>query len=344
MQRVTIKDIARLAGVSVTTVSRALNDAPEIHSETRDKVLRVCREQGYRANLLARSLSSSRSKLLGLVVPDMANPFHAALALNIELCAQEAGYQLMFCSSRREDGRLEDLFDFLYSQRVDGILLSSAGDGAYDLARRSMGKVPCIRLGACAPEDSPLRANTVSTDNYAGGRMAAEYLHGLGHRNVAYLGYRSGSATHVLRHQGFLSAATELGMSVETVPNPLSSSTIESGCQLARGFLSGPFSQTAVFAVSDAVALGFIQVADELGIAIPGRLSILGFDGIEYAALPNIRLTTLSQNTPRLARAAVRLMLELIGSGDQGEFTRKLITPTLIQRATCRTVGQADRS
>ena len=106
MQRVTIKDIARLAGVSVTTVSRALNDAPEIHSETRDKVLRVCREQGYRANLLARSLSSSRSKLLGLVVPDMANPFHAALALNIELCAQEAGYQLMFCSSRREDGRL----------------------------------------------------------------------------------------------------------------------------------------------------------------------------------------------------------------------------------------------
>lgn len=344
MQRVTIKDVARLAGVSVTTVSRALNDAPEIHSETRDKVLRVCREQGYRANLLARSLSSSRSKLLGLVVPDMANPFHAALALNIELCAQEAGYQLMLCSSRREDGRLEDLFDFLYSQRVDGILLSSAGDGAYDLARRSMGKVPCILLGACAPEDSPLRANTVSTDNYAGGRMAAEYLHGLGHKNGAYLGYRSGSATHLLRRRGFLAAAAELGMEVETVPSPFPASTIESGCSLARDFLSRPFRQTAVFAVSDAVALGFIQVADELGVAIPERLSILGFDGIEYTALPNIRLTTLSQNTPRLAQAAVRLLLELIGSGDQGEFTRKLITPALIQRATCRTVGQDDRS
>ncbi|MBD5147272.1 MAG: LacI family transcriptional regulator [Oscillibacter sp.] len=336
MQRVTIKDIARLAGVSVTTVSRALNDAPEIHSDTRERVLRVCREQGYRANLLARSLSSSRSNLLGLVVPDIANPFHAALALNIELSAQEAGYQLMLCSSRQESGQLEDLFDFLYSQRVDGILLSSASDGAYALARRCVGKVPCVLLGACAPEDSPLRANTLSVDNYAGGRMAAEYLHSLGHRSVVYLGYRSGSTTHALRRQGFLSAAAELGMAVETVSSPFPASTIESGCRLAREFLAKPFGQTAVFAVSDAVALGFIQVADELGVDIPGRLSILGFDGIEYAALPNIRLTTLSQNTPRLAQSAVRLLLETIDSGDQGEYTRKLITPTVIQRSTCR--------
>ena len=94
-----------------------------------------------------------------------------------------------------------------------------------------------------------------------------------------------------------------------------------------------------MFAVSDAVALGFIQVADELGVAIPERLSVLGFDGIEYAALPNIRLTTLSQNTPRLAQAAVRLLLELIERGDQGEYTRKLITPAVVQRATCRPIG-----
>lgn len=158
---------------------------------------------------------------------------------------------------------------------MDGILLSSSSDGAYDLARRSTGKVPCILLGACAPEESPLRANTVSVDNYAGGRMAAKYLHSQGHRDVA---------------------------------------------------------------------LGFIQVVDKLGVAIPDRLSILGFDGIEYTALPNIRLTTFSQNTPRLAQAAVRLLLELIDNGDQGEYTRKLITPILIQRATCRAVEQAGRA
>ena len=222
---------------------------------------------------------------------------------------------------------------------MDGILLSSADDRAYALARRCMGNVPCVLLGACAPEGSPLRANTVSVDNYAGGRMAAGYLHDLGHRDVVYLGHRSGSTTHDLRRRGFLSAAAELGMTVETIPSPSPASTIESGCALARELLSRPFSQTAVFAVSDAVALGFIQVADERGVAIPERLSVLGFDGIEYAALPNIRLTTLSQNTPRLAQAAVRLLLELIERGDQGEYTRKLITPAVVQRATCRPIG-----
>lgn len=335
MQRVTIKDIARLAGVSVTTVSRALNNAPEIHPETREQVLRVCREQGYRANLLARSLSSSRSNLLGLVVPDLANPFHAALALNIELCAQEAGYQVMLCSGHSED--LESLFDLFLSQRVDGILLSSTSDDAYLLARRCREKnVPCLLLGACAPEDSPFRANTVSVDNYAGGQMAAEYLHRLGHRDVIYLGLRKGSTTHALRYQGFCRAAERLGMRTRIIRNNSPSSTIESGCQMARSFLAGTFTQTAVFAVSDSVALGFIQVADELGIAIPDRLSILGFDDIEYAALPNIRLTTLSQNTPRLAETAVRLLLELIENSGHGDYTRKLITPTIIERSTCR--------
>lgn len=336
MQHVTIKDVARLAGVSVTTVSRALNNAPEIHGETRERVLRICREQGYRANLLARSLSSSHSGLLGLTVPDMANPFHAALALNLELCAQAEGYQVMFCSSRTEGGQTEGLFDLFFSQRADGILLSGADDSAYALAQRCQGEIPCVLLGACAPEDSPLRANTVSVDNYAGGRMAAEYLHRLGHRKAVYLGLRRGSTTHALRHQGFVSTAAELGMQVETVFNPLSSSSIESGCRMAREFLSKPFSQTAVFAASDAVALGFIQVADELGIPIPGQLSILGFDNIEYAALPNIRLTTLSQNTPRLAQAALHQLLWLIEKGDGGSYTRQLITPALVERSTCR--------
>lgn len=336
MQRVTIKDVARLAGVSVTTVSRALNHAPEISGETRERVLRICREQGYRTNLLARSLSSSRTNLLGLVVPDVSNPFHAARALNIELCAQAAGYQLMLCSSHLEKGQMERLFDLLFSQRVDGILMSSDGDGAFALARRCQGVVPCVLLGAYAPEDSPRRANTVSVDNYAGGRMAAEYLYRLGHRKTAYLGLRENSTTHALRHQGFLSAAEELGMSVETLLNPFSSSSIESGCHLARQFFSKPFSQTAVFAASDSVALGFIQVADERGVSIPNQLSILGFDNIEYAALPNIRLTTLSQNTPELAQSALHLLLSLIENGDGGGYTRRLITPSIIERSTCR--------
>ena len=335
MQRVTIKDIARLSGVSVTTVSRALNDGPEINPETRERILRICREQGYRTNLLARSLISSRTNVLGLILPDISNPFHAALSLSIETYARELGYQVMLCSGRPGDGRIEELIDFLIGQRVDGILLSSASDQARYLLRRYRDVLPSGLRGACGREAAGTRVNSVSTDNFVGGRIAAEYFYRLGHRDVVYLGLRRGSVTHTLRHGGFLTAARELGMTVTTVENPGPSSSISSGYLMARQLFSAPFSQTALFAVSDAVALGAMQAADEAGIAIPERLSILGFDDIEYAALPNIRLSTLARNTSLMGRASVRLLLELIDSDSRDEYTGKLITPTLVERATC---------
>ena len=336
MQQVTIKDIAQMAGVSVTTVSRALNHAPEIRPETRDRILKLCREKGYRANLLARSLVSSRTNVLGLILPSISNPFYAALALNIETCARGRGYQVMLSTGRPGDDRIEGLFDFLISQRVDGILLANASDSAHGLLRKYHETVPSVLLGSHARDTSQLRLNAVSVDNYAGGYMAAEYLHRLGHRRVVYLGRRLGAASHTLRYKGFRDAARGLGMELRTVENPDSSSSVESGYRLGLELLSGGLPETAVFAASDAMALGVLQAADELGMKVPRQFSLMGFDNIEYAGLPGIQLTTLSQNVPALARAAVQLILELIECQEEGVSTRKLVTPTLIERATCR--------
>lgn len=336
MQQVTIKDIARMAGVSVTTVSRALNHAPEIRAETRERVLKLCREKGYRANLLARSLVSSRTNVLGLILPSISNPYYAALALNIETYARSQGYQVMLSAGRPGDDRIEALFDFLISQRVDGILLVNASDAAHDLLRRYHNAVPSVLLGSHARDTSQLRFNAVSVDNYAGGYMAAEYLHRLGHRKVVYLGRRLGTASHTLRYKGFRDGARALEMELRTVENTAPSSSVESGHRLGLELLSGDMSETAVFAASDAVALGVLQAADELGVEVPRQLSVMGFDNIEYAGLPGIQLTTLSQNVPVLARTAVRLVLELLETQEQGVCTRKLVIPTLIERATCR--------
>ena len=136
MARMTIRDIARLAGVSVTTVSRALNNAPEINSQTRERVLQVCREQGYRSNLLARSLVSSRTRVLGVILPELSGPFHASIVLHLERYAQEQDYQIMLCCGRVGGSETAALFDFLVSHRVDGILLVSASSAAPDLLRR----------------------------------------------------------------------------------------------------------------------------------------------------------------------------------------------------------------
>lgn len=336
MQQVTIKDIARLAGVSVTTVSRALNRGEEISPETRERILKLCREKGYRTNLLARSLVSSRSNVLGLILPTISNPFYAALALNIEICAREHGNQVMLCTGRPGDARIDRLFDFLISQRVDGILLANTSDEAHTLLRQYHAVVPSILLGTHARDDSGLRLNAVSVDNYVGGQMAAEYLHGLGHRKVAYLGLRAGNAAHALRYKGFADTAGKLEMTVRTVENPENASSIESGCRLGLAFLRGQPEETAAFAASDAVALGVLQAADQIGVKVPGQLSLMGFDNIEYAGLPGIQLTTLSQNVPTLAKTAVQLMLELVESQEQGVYTRKLVTPMLIERASCR--------
>ena len=340
MARVTIKDIARLAGVSVTTVSRALNNAPEINPQTREQVLQVCREQGYRTNFLARSLVSSRTHVLGVILPDLSGPFHASLALHLERYAQERGYQVMLCCGREEKKKIDALFDFLVSHRVDGILLVSASIAAQELLRRHARGTPSVLLGDVSPVASLQRINAVSTDNYVGGAMAAGYLRRLGHRQVLYLGPRQDSVTHALRHQGFLAVAGQRGIEVETVYNPGTVSSAANGYRLARQVLSRPFPYTAVFAPSDAMALGVLQAADELGLEIPGRISLLGYDDIEYASLPKIRLSTLAQPTAALARSAVHLLLDLIEDRAAGEFTHKLITPHLVERSTCRPLHQ----
>ena len=323
MARMTIRDIARLAGVSVTTVSRALNNAPEINSQTRERVLQVCREQGYRSNLLARSLVSSRTRVLGVILPELSGPFHASIVLHLERYAQEQDYQIMLCCGRVGGSETAALFDFLVSHRVDGILLVSASSAAPDLLRRHARGTPSVLLGDVSPTATLQRINAVSTDNYVGGAMAAGYLSRLGHRRVLYLGPRRDSVTHVLRHQGFLTIARERGMEVETVFNPGAVSSAPNGYRLARQVFARPFPQTAVFAPSDAMALGVLQAADELGLDIPGRISLLGYDDIEYASLPKIRLSTLAQPTGALAESAVRLLLELIDSGGPGIRTKQ---------------------
>ena len=176
MARMTIRDIARLAGVSVTTVSRALNNAPEINSQTRERVLQVCREQGYRSNLLARSLVSSRTRVLGVILPELSGPFHASIVLHLERYAQEQDYQIMLCCGRVGGSETAALFDFLVSHRVDGILLVSASSAAPDLLRRHARGTPSVLLGDVSPTATLQRINAVSTDNYVGGAMAAGYL------------------------------------------------------------------------------------------------------------------------------------------------------------------------
>lgn len=339
MDAVTIKDIARLAGLSCATVSRVLNGSPTVKPENRDRVLALCSQYGYRRNLLARSLSAGKTGLIGCVLSDLDNPLFSEMALILEQYARLHGYHILLCHGRVEDSNIERLFHFLIGHRVDGIILASSSKQAPALIRQYIDHVPIILQGSLGSSHLSHSVPSVSVDNLAGGRMAAEYLHRLGHRKVAYLGVRENNHSHLLRHQGFVSAAKELGMTVRTLPNRTYSSTTEVGYHLARQFFLDPYQETAIFASCDTIALGIMSAAKEFHIAIPEDISLLGFDNISYSGLPNIRLSTVGHRAKQVIEAAMDCLLTQIETEETVSVRPVLIAPTLVERASCASVA-----
>ena len=314
-QHITIKDIACIAGVSTSTVSRALSNSPELSEQTRQRILEICRREGYRVNALARSLICNKTNVIGLIVPEVTNPFYAELSLGIETH--------------------EELFGFLISHQVDGIILASSQQDAGTMIQKLAPRLPAVLLGTPALVSGD-EVNSVCIDNLAGGRLAAEHLLELGHRDIVYLGNRPNSLTHQLRLRGFTEMLEKAGITPQVIDNPHGCSSIDIGCALSRKLFANGCSATAIFASTDSMALGVLQAADEYGISIPEDISLLGFDNIIYSALPKIELSTIDQRKQLLAEATVDLLTRIIDSDAQDEFTHRMIRPTLVSRSSCR--------
>ena len=338
MSPVTIKDIARLAGVSHSTVSRTLNGSPGVSEKTRDRILALCRQHGYQVNLLARSLSAGRSDIISCILPGLDNPLFAEMVLNLERYVQQRGYHIMVCHGRVEDSNISQLFDFLIGHRVAGIILFSSSRQSPELIQRYIGRVPIVLQGVFDVAATSIPVPAVTTDNLAGGRMAAEYLYKLGHRRVVYLGTRQSSVSHSLRCESFTNTARQLGMSVRVLPNETLFSTIEVGYHLAKQIFLDDFQETAIFAACDSIALGVMTAAKEFHLSIPQDFSLMGFDNISYASYPQIRLTTLDPHKKELMERAVECLLERVESSSKREPALRLIPPTLLERKTCRRV------
>lgn len=336
MSTVTIKDIARLAGVSHSTVSRTLNGSPNVSEETRRKILALCHQHGYQVNQLARSLSAGRSDIISCILPGLDNPLFAEMVLKLEQYArQRGGYHIMVCHGRVEDPDISQLFDFLIGHRVAGIILFSSSRQAPELIQRYMNRVPIVLQGIYDTAAAPAAVPAVTTDNLVGGRIAAEYLYGLGHRRVVYLGMRQSSVSHSLRCESFTDTARQLGMAVRRIPNETLSSTIDVGYHLAKQIFLDGLQETAIFASCDSIALGVMAAAKEFHISIPRDVSLMGFDNISYAAYPQIRLTTLDPCKKELMEGTVEYLLERLDAPERFEPGIRLIRPMLLERSTC---------
>lgn len=331
MKKVTIKDIAKVAKVSYATVSRALSGSPEISEDTRERVVKICKEMGYTPNSVARSMVMKQTKLLGLIVTSVENPFMSEIAYHIERNARAHGYNIMLCNSSHDINLEEQVFELLMGRQVDGIIIVPSSVDTYGRLKKHLSKVPTVFVSENLRD---LPESYVAVDNYRGMYIGTEYLYSLGHRDILYFGRRKRSSTHQLRAEGYSDACIQFGLTPHFFNSPYSSSSIQHGYTLAKQLFAAKPTHTAIFAATDSLALGVLQAADEAGIRIPDEISLLGFDNIHYTGLPKINLSTIEQPKMTMASIAVEMLVEKIRNPSIG-YSHQILIPTLIKRKSC---------
>lgn len=334
MARVTITEVARRAGVSIASASRALN-GHVASAETVEKVRRAAAELGYVADATARSLKLGRTKQLGYAVDDIGNPVYVEMMGAIESVTAAAGYRLMI-SSTGDARATVDLVRGLGRGYVDGMILSPLRVTEELVAAIAEAPVPVVVLGR-VPESS--RADTVRADSATGIELAVSHLVEGGRRRIAFLNGPVDTTPGRMRREGFLRALADR-RDVEGVEVPAGEFTIAAGYAAARAILEGESAgrPDAVLAANDLIGVGALHAADDLGLRVPDDLAIVGMDDTELATVTRPALTSIDLGSAERGRVAAELLIARIDDPDRATHT-VTVAPSLRVRAS--TAGAA---
>jgi DNA-binding LacI/PurR family transcriptional regulator len=327
---VSIKDIARALGISHSTVSRALRDSPLVRAETVSEIKEKAYALGYRPSAVARSLVTRETRTIGIVVTTIADPFHGEVVTGIEEVAGAAGYSVILASSHREPEREMRAVRALQERRVDGILVASSRVGDLYLSAMTEMRVPIVLINN--QHDGQL-VYSVSVDNETAARDAVRHLIELGHTRIAYLGDQFGSHSDAERLAGYRSALGSAGIAFDSEMVAQGDSSPEGSVPVVRRLLASTPSPTALFCYNDMSSLAALQVAAELGLTVPEKLSIVGFDDLFFAAYLQPPLTTIHQPRREMGREATQLLLALL-KGEPVASQRVAVKADLVVRGS----------
>ena len=337
-KRATIKDVAQAANVSIATVSRILNGQSGVSDELVDQVQDAVRKLNYRPNAAARALKVQKSRSIGLIIPDIENPFFPALVRGVEDAAQVHGYALTLCNT---DGKAEEekrYIKFLLNKQVDGILfVGNSRCFVDDDPELLAGDVPIVLLDRRI-EGVPF--STVMIDNSAGAYMAAEHLLQQGRRRIAMVGGRADSPTNLERVEGYRQALQAYGVSYQPALVTNNEFTFEGGYIGAEFLLSSGEAFDAVFAANDMMAVGVIECLLKHGRRVPEDVAVIGFDDIRMASWYKPSLTTIHQPVYEMGRMAVEMLLSHM---QKPALTAQnvMLQPELIVRQSSGRKGQS---
>ncbi|HXI62696.1 MAG TPA: LacI family DNA-binding transcriptional regulator [Pyrinomonadaceae bacterium] len=328
----TLADIARALGVSKMTVSRAINNHPEISPETRARILDAAQRMNYRPNQFARALTTNRSYLLGVVVPDLMHSYFAEICRGIETVAKPLGYQNLICSTDEDTANEESEVEALLP-RTDGLILASSASSSetkfYRRLVRERAKMVLIDR-----QLEGIKCPTVTTDDVKVGELATEHLLHLGHASVGHL-KGTVASTASLRFEGYRKALAKSRIPFDAELVRECGFTESDGYRATREWLTTGDLPSAIFAANDPAAIGAMSAITEAGLRIPEDIAIVGGGNIHYGDMLSVPLTTIAWSTSEMGQAAARLLIDLV-EGKRGTKEQHIIVePELVIRASC---------
>jgi LacI family transcriptional regulator len=331
-QQPTIYDVARLAGVSTATVSRALNGTGQIAPATRATIEAAVEQLGYRPNTIARSLVTKSTQTIALLLPDITNPFYAALVSGIQQTALAQGWTMLLCTTESDAEREELYLRVLRAKQVDGALVDGLVLPPDRIARFVEDGFPIV----CLDRDIDSRSiPLVQVDNRLGGRIATRHLVDLGHTRIAHVTGAGELGISDERLAGYRDALTEAGLPVDFQLVEEGRFTDDGGHDAAGRLLEREPDLTAIFAANDLSALGVMNAVAEAGRRVPDDVSVVGFDDLHLSAYTSPPLTTIRQPAVEIATLATEILIGLT-RGQQAERMRHLLEPELVVRASTR--------
>lgn len=327
----TIKDVAKRAGVSVTTVSRVLNHHPHVSDDLVQRVNATIAELGFSPSRVAQRLRSTASHLVGVVFSDIANPFYIDVLRSIEYALCEQGISVLISNADSDPTREEAFIRIMLNENVAGLIIAPTTEDVPALARAAAGGLPIVVIDR---RMNNMDVDTVLVDNFKGALAAVQHLTRLGHARLGVLSGPLHLTSGRERYTGYLQAMSDAGLAVDSSLTRFGDYRESSGYRLAQELLSAPNPPTALFIANNLMTIGALNAIHELGCRIPDDVAVIGFDDLPWAISLNPPLTTVAQPTTEIGLRAAELLLDRIKDPDKS--SRSIILPArLMVRASC---------
>ncbi len=330
---ITIKDIARIAKVSITTVSRVINNKPDVSADTREKIHKIINDYGYNPNGIARGLVLRKTYTIGLIIPDISNPFFPDMAKGVEKYSRDKGYSVIFCNTNNDKDEESKAIELLNAKQVDGLLVSLSIKNKIELKKLEEINFPVVQIDRSIPGVSyPM----VLIDNLLSAYTATNHLIKLNHLKIAHITGDLGTKSGQDRLKGFKKALNDGGVELESEWIIEGDYSKKSGYVQMKKLLIHKKRPTAIFVANDLMAVGAYEAMFDMGLKIPEDISIIGHDDIELTSFIRPTLTTMSQPKYSIGQTAAEMLITNIENNSFDNNNDIILQTELITRNSTR--------